>query len=345
MEDIWPQLSTWVKNGRRFALATVIRVQRSSPRGVGACLAVSEDGSDFIGSVSAGCVENEVFETAKRCMVDGRARHLEFGPDIGYPWEVSLSCGGKIEVRVEPYWAYSNDECNRELSRHLGELLENKSVAMLVSGRENHALFDLAGEFIAGDRSFGARHQIEALRRLKADSPSEKLEIGDESVFFRRLSPRPRIFIIGAVHIATHLVQIALTLNYETIVIDPRSAYSKVERFPIRPDILAIGHPKEVLDEFNLRGTDVGVALTHDPKIDDPALACLLKGDCGYIGALGSNRSHASRIKRLRKIGVIESDLERISGPVGLDIGSQTPAEIAVSIAAEVIATQRKSKQ
>lgn len=341
MEDVWPQLSPWIKSGKRFALATVISVQRSSPRGVGACLAVCENGNSFIGSVSAGCVENEVIEAAKLCIEDGETRHLQFGPDIGYPWEVSLSCGGKIKVRVERYWSYSDEECHRELSRQLDVMMDSKSVGALLSGETQHALYDHSGTFVAGDHAFGIAGQSEVARLLASESLSQEIELAGETLFFRRLSRRKRLFIIGAVHTAIHLVQIAQSLNYETIVVDPRDAYARQERFPSKPDHLATQQPGSILDSYHLAPDDFAVALTHDPKIDDPALACFLKANCGYIGALGSKKSHAARMKRLGKRGFEETQLAQINGPVGLDIGSKTPAEIAVSIVAEIIATQR----
>ena len=341
MVEIWPQLSVWVKEGRRFALATVVEVQRSSPRGVGACLAVSEDGSAFLGSVSAGCVENEVIEAAMACLRDGETRWLEFGPDIGYPWEVSLTCGGKIRVRIEAHWGAEAEGVLWDLNTRLGKLLDEKGPGVLLSSSRNHYLMEKEGREIGDSGAFSDEVIAEGRRRLAEDSESAELEIQGERIFFRRLAKRHRLIIIGAVHTSIHLTQMARALDYETVVVDPRELYAKEERFMTKPDLLICEQPGNCLPELGLGGFDYGVALSHDPKIDDPALACFLKGNCEYIGALGSRKSHGARLKRLLKLGFSEDDLNRVRGPVGLDIGSRTPGEIAVSILAEIVAVQR----
>ncbi|MEM9159852.1 MAG: XdhC family protein [Verrucomicrobiota bacterium] len=336
MEEIWAQLQQWIEQGKKFALATVIEVQRSSPRGVGACLAVSEDGTEFIGSVSAGCVENEVIEAAKQCLKDGQTRFLAFGPDIGYPWEVSLSCGGKIGVRIEPYFKTESSELAQSLHRDLN----TKQVCLLASSPSGHFLVHLDGSTFSSGEALSDEIKETARSRLHGNLDTEELEIDGQRILFRMIRPQPRLFIIGAVHIAIHLVQIAKPLNYETVVIDPRSIYAQDSRFPLLPTQLVDRQPREFLAGQNIGPQDCGVALTHDPKIDDQALEQFLHHHCGYIGALGSRKSHSARLRRLEKKGFDQNELSKINGPVGLDIGSRTPAEIAVSIMAEIIATK-----
>lgn len=313
MQDIWPQLRQWFVGGERFALATVVRASKPSPRGVGSSLAIHEDGERFIGSVSAGCVENEVIECAKRCLADGQTRWLSFGPGEGFPWEIELSCGGTIEVRVEP-------------APHLKE--GNVGfVAALIAAMDSH-------EPVVWRSS----EKADTLGPLTDDDgvTREVLE-EEERVLYRALRRRRRLFVIGASHIALHLVAAAKMLHYEVVVIDPRESYARDDRFQVKADRVYAEWPDSVLDDCHLGDSDALVAITHDPKIDDNALEWALQTECGYIGALGSRKSHAARCKRLGKRGFSEESLGRIHGPVGLDIGSKTPAEIAISIVAQLV--------
>lgn len=332
MQDIWPQLRTWFIARERFALATVVRASKPSPRGIGSTLAIHEDGERFIGSVSAGCVENEVIEVSKRCIADGETRWLKFGPGEGFPWEIELSCGGTIEVRVEP--APHMRGAGPEFVNKLLSLMDSHQRCVWIGVEKSDAIFD--GHTVEG-RELEPDRLAEAERRLRDGLGTEELEQGDERVLYRVLGKRRRLFVVGASHIALHLVAAAKMLQYEVIVIDPRESYARLDRFQSKPDTVMAVWPQEALRNFELQEGDALVAITHDPKIDDPALARALETKCGYIGALGSKRSHSARCKRLAKLGFGELALERIHGPVGLDIGSRTPAEIAVSIVAQLI--------
>ena len=329
MQDIWPQLEKWVKGGERFALATVVRASKPSPRAVGACLAVHEDGERFIGSVSAGCVESEVMVAAGDCLRDGQVRWLSFGPGEGFPWEIELSCGGRLEVRVEPF-----PEAGAARAALVAGLGRHEP-GLLVSGWGAHGYFGEVGE------SWGEGLRVEARdlarQRFARGAASEELVVEGERVFFRLLGRRPRLFVIGASHIAIHLVALAKMLQYEVVAVDPRSAYAREERFFVKPDAVLAEWPETVLAGYGLGEKDALVAITHDPKIDDQALLAALGTDCGYVGALGSRKSHEARRRRLARAGMGGEDLGRIHGPVGLDIGSRTPAEIAVSIVAELV--------
>jgi len=172
---------------------------------------------------------------------------------------------------------------------------------------------------------------------LTAGGETREIERGSDRILLRMISKPSRLFIIGAGHISLRLVSFARSLDYQAIVIDPRAAFAKKERFEATPDRLVCSWPKEGLSRFKLGSQDSVVALTHDPKIDDQALEAALRSDCEYVGALGSRLSHQARLKRLAASGIEEGDLARIHGPVGLDIGSRTPAEIALSIMAELI--------
>ena len=331
MEEIWSQINGWVESEEPFALATVVQVKQSSPRGVGACLAISADGKRFIGSVSAGCVENEVIEAAKTCVKDGEARRLVFGPTHGYPWEVGLTCGGTIIVRVEPFPGLGD-----ALSSLVREAIEKRKRSVLASGNKGHFLVDREG-----DASFGQKLPIEVEERardlLDQRGAAVELEVAGQFYFLRPLGMVRKLYIVGAGHIATHLVALGRSLLYDTIVIDPREAYARTERFPVLPDRIIIGWPEVELANAEIREGDSVAVLSHDSKIDDQALEVFLKSPASYIGALGSRKSHAARLKRLKEKGFAEEALARIKAPIGLDIGGATPAEIAVSVAAELI--------
>lgn len=332
MQEIWPQLREWAIGGERFALATVVEASRPSPRGIGSALAVSADGNRFIGSVSAGCVENEVIQAAVACMVDGQARWLSFGPDSGFPWEISLSCGGRIRVRVEPYAA----QAGSELSDALSQLLDDRRKGLLLSYRGKHCLLDERGQ--TGDCEAMPTELLEAaLNRLSNGEGTQEVDWEGEPALMRTLDRPKRLFVIGAAHIAIHLVGFARSLGFETIVIDPRETYAREERFLSPPDRLLDQWPRQALAGYRIGPDDCLAAMTHDPKIDDEALSLFLPSKCRYIGALGSRKSHAARLKRLSRRGFEERDLERIHGPIGLDIGSETPAEIALSVMAEIV--------
>lgn len=335
MQDIWPQLKYWIDSGERFALATVVKASKPSPRGVGACLAIHEDGERFIGSVSAGCVESEVMVAAADCLKDGAARWLTFGPGEGFPWEIELSCGGKIEVRIEPYVSLVSGCAGVAEALRAG--MESHAPGLLVSGWGSHAYLSETDEFLPADASIPQAALDLARSRLARGLGVEEVKIGSERVLFRMLGKRPRLFVVGASHIAINLVALAKMLQYEVVAIDPREAYARLDRFFIKPDQLRACWPAEALGDYLLGEKDALVSITHDPKIDDQALESALRSQCGYIGALGSRKSHAARCRRLATKGFAESDVTRIHGPVGLDIGSRTPAEIAVSIVAELV--------
>ena len=319
MQDIWPQLRDWFVGRERFALATVVRASKPSPRGVGSVLAIHEDGVRFVGSVSAGCVEHEVIETSKMCLADGKTRWMSFGPGEGFPWEIELSCGGSIEVRIEPA-PHLRSGTDDSFVEELIEIMDSHRSMIWRSSEESDTLLEVS----------------------KDDDATREEREGETRVLFRLLGRRKRLFVIGASHIALNLAATAKLLQYEVIVIDPRESYAREDRFQFRPDALHVEWPQGALGNYFLGDDDALVAITHDPKIDDQALAAALRTDCGYVGALGSRRSHAARLSRLGKQGFGQEDLERIYGPVGLDIGSRTPAEIAVSIVAQLIRIRRK---
>ena len=331
MHEIWSQLKPWIESGQTFALATVVSARNPSPRGIGSVLAISEDGKQFIGSVSAGCIETEVIEMAVACVADGKTRWAEYGPSQGFPWEVAFSCGGKIGVRVERF------RHDAEIVRVLVDLHESHGTGVWLSGEGKQALM-LEDGAITGDLVDWESGTIDQAKGIMAAGghTHEVLE-SDSKVLLRLISQPYRLFIIGAGHISLSLVHFAKALNYQTIVIDPRESFAQEERFETAPDHLIQEWPEVAFSNIRLGPFDSVVMLTHDPKIDDQALEIALKSDAAYIGALGSKRSHEARLKRLAEKGFGEDELARMHGPVGLNIGSTTPAEIAISIIAEMV--------
>ncbi len=313
--DILKTAEDWRAQGRKVALATVSSTWGSAPFPVGSQLAADDQGN-FVGSVSGGCIEGAVITEARQSIEDGKIRNLEFSVSNEDAWEVGLACGGTIRVFVEP--------APDEISAVVKASADNHSVALttdLETGK--HALVDAdaAPEDVA-----------QAMREDRSKTLSD-------NAFVRVFNTPRRLAIIGAVHIAQELVPMAQRVGFDVTVIDPRQAFATPERFPGVG--LSTDWPDQALEEFALDPRSAVVTLTHDPKLDDPALDIALKSDCFYVGALGSTRTQAKRVDRLTEAGFTADQIDRIHGPIGLDIGASSPAEIAASILAEIIAVQR----
>lgn len=294
----------WRAAGQRTAIATVIQTWGSAPRRRGAHLVVREDGL-FEGSVSGGCVEGDVITQAVEAIAAGQSRRLDYGVSEARAWEVGLACGGRISVFVQPV------------------LDDGYSPALL--------------EQVARNRKGGERLTVST--DLASGRSVEGEQAGDD-MFVQTYDPPLRLAIIGAVHISQALLPMAAQLGYQTIIIDPRTAFATPERFPGAH--IDTRWPDEVLAEWQPDGASAVIALTHDPKLDDPALAIALASPAFYVGALGSRRTHAARIERLTTAGIAPDALARIHGPVGLSIGAANPAEIALSIMAGITAGWRQ---
>ena len=304
--------SRWQRDGQRIALAVVTGTWGSSPRQPGSLMAIRGDGQ-VAGSVSGGCVEASVIDSGQRLIAKGGAELMEFGVADETAWSVGLPCGGRIAVFVCP-------------DRSIGDgLIEAAAEAI---GKRQPARLDC---LIGGEAIVAATGEAEA-NSMDADGARFRLEI----------APRPRLLIVGAVHISQHLAPMALSAGLDVTVIDPRTAFANEERFP-GVDLVA-AWPEEALEGIELDERTAVVTLTHDPKIDDSALAAVLPHPVFHVASLGSTRSHEARCGRLKEMGIAKRDIERIHGPAGVDIGAKTPAEIAVSILAGVIADLRGPK-
>lgn len=313
-ENAPEQALAWHDSGRGAVLATVIETWGSAPRRVGAQLVIAGDG-DMQGSVSGGCVEGAVVMEATDALAAGEQRILEYGVSDGDAFAVGLACGGTIRILVEP----------------VGDVLPEQLLRDLVAARA--ARTPVAYEVTLSSNGRRLVHDIYP-DRFAMDRSGFEAE-GD--VFVAVHNPPLRLAVVGAVHIAQALVPMARIAGYDPVIIDPRGAFGSEARFPAER-ILA-EWPDEALQDVGLDTRTALVLLTHDPKLDDPALHLALKSPCFYIGALGSKRTHAARVARLKDAGFAEAEIARIHGPVGLDIGASGPPEIAVSILAEM--TQR----
>lgn len=321
--DVPAAASRWIGEGRKVALGTVVKTWGSAPRQAGSAIAVRDDGA-FVGSVSGGCVEGVVIEQARAAMDDGKVRKLEFGIADETAWSVGLACGGRIEIFVEPLLGAKA----RETFAALDEARRG--------GRPVVRAIDLAtGEDRLIDPKSDSSPLGPAASEAVRTDQSAILEIAGRNWMLVVFNPPVDLAIIGAVHVAQRLAQLAAQLGYGVRVIDPRTSFATEERFPG----IALSHdwPDEALAKRPLGARSAVVVLAHDPKVDDPALMAALELPAFYIGALGSKRTHAARLQRLKERGYGDEALARIHGPVGLSIGAKSPEEIAVSIVAQMI--------
>jgi xanthine dehydrogenase accessory factor len=327
VKEILGDVERWRRGGERFALATVVATRRSAPRPPGAKLAVSS-GGELAGSVSGGCVENEVYGVAQEVLGGAEPRLLTFGISDDLALEVGLPCGGEIDVFVE--------EAEQELVERLRHVVEGERRAVLFTVVEGEGVGDtwLAVEGDGTDAPAELAAEIDDLLR---SGRSTVLEHEGRKVFADVFEPPPRLVVVGAVDTAEALCAAAMQLGWRTIVVDARAKFATPERIP-SADELIVGWPDEVLERVRPDYATAVVVLTHEDRFDVPALQHALATEAFYIGALGSRQNQERRHERLLEAGVEEHELDRISGPSGLDIGAVSPAETAVSILAEILA-------
>jgi xanthine dehydrogenase accessory factor len=337
MKDVLNDINQWRQdNEQPIALATVVQTWGSAPRKVGAKMAMMP-GGQISGSVSGGCVEGAVFETGTAVLETGKPQLLHFGVADDTAWEVGLACGGIIEVFVEPLNMPSYDlmkgiiEADRAgdsvtIIRGPADKLGQK----LTIGREGQTVGTL-----------GAEWDALAVEAARSSTYPRRVQLTDEvEVFVDTIRPSRTLIMVGGVHIAVALTSMAKMLGYNTIVVDPRRAFGSEARFP-HVDTLIQAWPNKAFAQIEITPETAVAMLTHDPKIDDPALKVVLNSPAFYIGALGSSKTQAKRQERLREMGFSDEVIGRIHGPIGLDINASTPEEIALSVMAEIVKAQR----
>lgn len=335
MRELLPDLENWLNAGERIALSTVISTWGSAPRPAGSYMAISENGA-LVGSVSGGCVEGAVLQTSQEVIKTQRPQRLHFGVADEIAWEVGLACGGEIDVFVQlVHPALLTNLLTRLKSNQESFLIT--VVAGPVEQLGDQILTDKKGTRIAGSNGTLVTMQELGLANKHAVIISQP----DREIFINPLGAAPTVVMIGGGHIAVALAHVAKTLNFQAVVIDPRKAFASAERFA-HADRLIQAWPQQAFQEFQLNSSTALACLSHDPKIDDPALFAALHSDAFYIGALGSQKTQAKRRQRLLEDGVSEADLARLRAPIGLEIGAVTPEEIALAIMAEIIAAYRK---
>lgn len=318
MRELLQDLERWRANGERVALARVVATRRSAPRPIGSKLAVSE-GGELAGSVSGGCVENEVYDAARDVLQGGHPRLMTYGISDDLALSVGLPCGGEIDVWV--------DEPGPELLERLEQITRNDEHAVLLTDLETgaHELFS-QGEDARGDELIRGGH-------------SRVVEVDGRRVFADVFGPPPRLLIYGAIDTANFLAAAARAIGWHTVVADARGKFATRERIPSAHELI-VAWPEEALAHVQPDHGTAIVVLSHDDKFDLPLLVAALAGEAFYVGAIGSRRNQERRRERLLEAGVDESALDRIHGPAGLDIGAHSPAETAVSILAEIMAVR-----
>ncbi len=314
-DDIPAIALDWHRQGKGVALATVVETWGSAPRPVGSQLAISGEG-EIQGSVSGGCVEGAVVVEAIEALEEGGSRILTYGVSDDEAFAVGLACGGTIRVLVEPV-------------AEIGEELLAELVAVRAARRPVAYAVDTASW----------------ARRLDGpDAWAERFRMDrsgfEEETFVAIHNPPLRMVIVGAVHISQALTGMARLAGWDVTLIDPREAFGSEARFP--GETISHDWPDEALEAHGLDTRTAVVTLTHDPKIDDPAIERTLKSDAVYLGCLGSTGTHAKRVARLREAGFGDDDIARIHAPIGLPIGARSPGEIAVAILAQIIEVLRQ---
>ena len=338
MRDILNDVTRWTEQDHKIALATVVETWGSSPRQEGAKMAINDQG-EISGSVSGGCVESAVAEAGLEVLKTGSPQLLHFGVADETAWSVGLACGGSLEVFVE--------QLDRDQFQFLHDLLVDEEPAASVTivrgpetlvGRKLTLNLEDPTSRIGTLDSGADDGTIEMALQVREPSLLN-MEAQGAQAFVDLMPPPPTLIVVGGNQIAITLAKLAKTMDMRTVIVDPRRAFATEERFP-EVDQLIQAWPTEALEEVPLTSTTAVVMLSHDPKIDEPALELALPSAAFYVGALGSKRTQANRCERLKELGLSEAELDRLHGPVGLDIGADTPDEIALSIMSEIVASR-----
>lgn len=309
--QFYPQLETWQSQNKGIAIATVTRTWGSSPRRPGAIMAITDE-LQMIGSVSAGCVESAVIEEAQVVITTQCPKTLHYGVTDELALDVGLACGGEISIYLQPY---------------------------------PQALHEEIAGYIKSEQAF-SWHSVETGSDFQQFLSSEitkfpvTVETDDSSRrVIQKISPPLTLVIVGGNHIAIALSQLAKVMAYHLILVDPRTAFANTERFPQIERILT-DYPRKAFPEININSSTAIAILAHDPKIDDVALELALQSSAFYVGALGGRKTQRNRRERLKQAGLSPQQIEGLHAPIGIDIGAETPEQIALSILSEIVATQ-----
>ena len=344
MRDIIPDIDRWLDQQDDIALATVIQTWGSSPRGVGSRMAITGSGK-LSGSVSGGCVEAAVVEAASDVLQTRRGQLLHFGVAVETAWEVGLACGGSIDVFVNPLntTLYPQINTSLQMGQPIAILTIVESAALvgqeaLLCDQEESWSFSTLDASLDASGLAAARAALDSGQSCRVTLTRNDMD-GSVEAYIDVLLPPPVLIAVGGAHISIALVTLAKTLGYRTVVVDPRKAFGSEERFPHADELIQLW-PDKALRQLGLTRSTAVAVLTHDPKLDDPALLVALSSPAFYVGALGSRTTQAKRRQRLLDAGLTEEALNRLHGPIGIEIGARTPEEIALAVIAEIVAAR-----
>lgn len=344
MREVLSELTAIRDAGGTAAMATVVRTWRSAPRPAGASMLVSDAG-EAVGSVSGGCVEGALFELGQEVLADGLPRYETYGVSDDDAFAVGLTCGGILEVFVERV----DDQTWPELDAVARSIAAEEPVAVATIVRGPH----FVGRHLVvrpdhAEGSLGTERLDDTVREdvigMLASGTTGFLHYGPEGerlgegldVFVASYAPPPQMFIFGAIDFSAALVRVGKVLGFRVTVCDARPVFATRKRFPDADEVV-VDWPHRWLEQQHVDARTVIAVLTHDPKFDVPALTVALRTDAGYVGAMGSRRTHDDRLVRLKEAGLTDDELARLHSPIGLDLGARTPEETAVSIAAEIV--------
>jgi xanthine dehydrogenase accessory factor len=314
MRDVMDDVKAWLEQGDPVAVATVISTWGSAPRPAGSRMAISQSGK-IAGSVSGGCLEGEVFERAQAVLKGKPAQLFHYGVSDDLAWTVGLSCGGEVDVLVEPL---------AQEHRDLIAALEAQRPVVLTTDVGN----------APGVRQLLGPAEGDAAEILERENPVRR-----DGLFLEPFPRPPELFIFGGSHVAIPLTRLAAALGFRVTVVDARSKFAEADRFPEARKVIH-AWPDEVLKDLPMDGSTYIAILTHDPKFDDPTITAALRGRPRYIGAIGSKKTHRERVARLIAAGVNPADLDRVHAPIGLDLGAQTAEETALAILSQMVAVR-----
>ena len=352
MAEVLAELARWQGEGRAAAVATVVRTWSSAPSPPGTSMAISAAG-EVVGSVSGGCVEAALFELAQQVIASGRPELVRYGVSDEDAFAVGLVCGGTLEVFVQP----ADGTAFAELATVVAAVAAREPIALatVVAGPGppgRRLVVRAEGPTDSAGAGLGSPRLDDAVtadaRGLLDTGRSGQLHVGadgerrhDElTVLVEVFAPPPRLLVFGAIDVAAAVARIGSLLGWAVTVCDARPVFATTRRFPDADEVV-VAWPHRYLERTRVDHRTAICVLTHDPKFDVPLLAAALRTPAAYIGAMGSRRTHEHRLALLREVGVTEAELARLSSPIGLDIGARTPAETALSIAAEITAARR----
>ncbi len=335
IDDIRPSINAWLADNKDIALATVVQTWGSSPRPVGAKMAITTD-LEIVGSVSGGCVETAVIQAAEEVLANRQPQLLHFGVSDDTAWSVGLACGGEIDVFVEPLDTRWWDNFQTQVDTRLTTItvLEGPLLGQKMLFQDGKVLYASAGLATKRDQHAFLNWLTPLSNRLKKPEWDVLIDVHE---------PRPQLVIVGGVHVATHLQHFASELGFNVVLVDPRRTFANRERFPQVKEIYA-DYPAQAFPQIAWTTQTYLVILSHDPKIDDPALEFALTQNLPYVGVMSSRTTHQKRIIRLKERGLTDVQIASLRTPIGLNLQAQNPAEIALSIMAEIVAVRNQAK-